>query len=280
MYALRILPPWYRTWWAWTLWILGGAGVLGGLIQLYTYKLRRQKVLLERLVAKRTQQLKEATLTDPLTGLRNRRFITEILQNDVSAFVGFKHHVLEARKRGQLGDVVFGLFMLDMDHFKTVNDTYGHDAGDQVLKQFAEILKASVRQDDAVMRVGGEEFLVVLKKTLPEYLPEYAAKLLKTVAETPFDLGDGLRIHKTCSIGYTRFPLYAEHPDLLSFEQTLMVADLGLYYAKHHGRNRAVPLEEGTHVPEHDEAVRKAVTSLDEALARGHLRLVASPEGT
>ncbi len=68
------------------------------------------------------------------------------------------------------GEEVFGVFLLDMDHFKQVNDTYGHDAGDQILKQFAEILLGSVRKDDVIVRLGGEEFLVVLKKTKPEYL--------------------------------------------------------------------------------------------------------------
>jgi len=165
------------------------------------------------------------------------------------------------------------LFLLDMDHFKQVNDTYGHDAGDQVLKQFAEILKKSVRQDDAIMRVGGEEFLIVLKKTLPEYLPVFAEKLLNKVAETAFSLADGRVIHKTCSIGYTCFPIYPDCPDLLTFEQSIMIADLAMYYAKTHGRNQAVLLGAGPNVPDGEADLQKTSTSLDFAFKNGFLLL-------
>jgi hypothetical protein len=163
-YSLHILPPWYRTIWAYISWIIGGGAALVGIIYLYTLKLRRQKDHLENIVAERTQQLREAaeqlreaSLIDPLTGLRNRRFITEVLQADISAFINFKHYVLKAKnqRRNNSENAVFGLFLLDIDFFKKVNDIYGHDAGDRVLKQLATILTGSVRLDDAVMRVGG-----------------------------------------------------------------------------------------------------------------------------
>jgi diguanylate cyclase (GGDEF)-like protein len=275
VYAFRINPPWYRAIWALLLWILGGAAALAGIIHLYTLRLRRQKAHLEQLVVKRTQQLRDASLTDPLTGLRNRRFITEILQADVLAFLNYKTHLLETgnnRAGGREGEV-FGLFLMDIDHFKQVNDAYGHDAGDLVLKQFAEILKASVRQDDVVIRLGGEEFLVVLKKSLPEYLDTFAAKLLEKVATTPFDLGGGTLLHKTCSIGYTSFPLYQGDPTLMSFEQCITAADHGMYYAKHHGRNRAVSLVEGPNLPTAKSALQKVMTSLEFALEEGHLKI-------
>jgi diguanylate cyclase (GGDEF)-like protein len=244
-------------------------------------KLRREKAFLEQLVAKRTQQLREASLTDPLTGLRNRRFILEVLQNDISAFISFKNYQLHAKnQRGKNAEnAVFGLFLMDIDFFKKVNDTYGHDAGDRVLKQFAAILKDSVRQDDAVMRVGGEEFLVVLKKTIPEYLPIFAAKILKKVAAMPFAIGGGTTILKTCSIGYTSFPFYKEQPSLFTFEQCTMIADLGLFHAKNHGRNQGVCLQAGSRIPSGEEIIQKTVTSLEFALQEGYLQIDNVIEG-
>jgi diguanylate cyclase (GGDEF)-like protein len=281
VYSLRILPPWYRTWWAYILWVIGGISALVGIIYLYTLKLRREKAHLEKIVAERTQQLREAALTDPLTGLRNRRFILEVLQNDISAFIGLKNYQLNAKnQRGTtVENAVFGLFLFDIDFFKKVNDTYGHDAGDRVLKQFSTILSASVRQDDAVMRVGGEEFLVVLKKTIPEYLPIFVTKILKKVSTTPFDIGGGTNIQKTCSLGYTGFPFYKEQPSLLTFEQSIMIADLGLFHAKNHGRNQGVYLRSGPKLPSGEAVIQKTVTALEFALQEGYLQIDSVIEG-
>jgi diguanylate cyclase (GGDEF)-like protein len=275
VFAFTILPPWYRTWWAYILWVIGSVSALVGIIYLYTLKLRREKAHLENIVSERTQQLRDASLTDPLTGLRNRRFIAEVLQNDIAAFIGLKNFQLNTKnqRRSEEGDSVFGLFLFDIDFFKKVNDTYGHDAGDRVLKQFAAIITGSVRQDDAVMRVGGEEFLVMLKKTQPEYLPIFAAKVLKKVTATPFDIGGGTTIQKTCSIGYTSFPFYKEQPGLLTFEQCTMIADMGLFQAKNHGRNQGVYMKAGPRIPSGEEIIQKTVTSLEFALQEGYLQI-------
>ena len=282
IYSLRILPPWFRTIWAYILWIIGGSAALVGIIYLNTLKLRRQKEHLENIVAERTQQLREASeqlreasLTDPLTGLRNRRFIHEVLQTDISAFIKYKHYLLNAKdqRRTAHEDTVFGLFLIDIDFFKKVNDIYGHDAGDRVLKQFAAILTGSMRPDDVVMRVGGEEFLAVLKKTIPEYLHIFVAKILEKVAAMPFAIGGGTTIHKTCSIGYASFPVYKEQPGLLTFEQSTMIADLGLFHAKNHGRNQGICLKSGPRMPSGEEIIQKTVTSLEFALKEGYLQI-------
>jgi diguanylate cyclase (GGDEF)-like protein len=274
-FRLRILPPWYRAWWAIILWLVSGVGALVGIILLYTRKLRRQKAHLESVVAERTQQLRDAALTDPLTGLRNRRFIMEVLKDDISAFISLKKHLLKSRDSRDYSSQskVFGLFLMDIDFFKKVNDTYGHDAGDRVLKQFAAILVDSVRLDDTVLRTGGEEFLVVLKKTLPEYLPVYAKKILDRVAAASFEISSDLSIRKTCSIGFVSFPIYSGQPDQLSFEQSTMAADLAMYLAKNQGRNQAVCLAAGPCTPASEEALQKTVASLEFALKEGYLQI-------
>ena len=133
-YQFEILPPWYRSWWAMICWFVLGVISIWIIALIYSLRLRREKLRLEELVAKRTQQLRDVSLTDPLTGLRNRRFISEVLHNDIAAFVGYKNYLVHSanNRAGFTGREVFGLFLLDMDHFKLVNDTYGHEAGEAV----------------------------------------------------------------------------------------------------------------------------------------------------
>ncbi len=283
-YDLRILPPWTRTPGAYLLWICGGVFALLGTIHLYTLNLRRQKARLERIVTERTQQLHDAsqnllqaTLTDPLTGLRNRRYMHEVLQGEVDAFLKRKQFLLGSRNQREAAqeDAVFGMFLVDIDFFKMVNDIHGHDAGDRVLRQFAQLLMESVRQDDSVLRLGGEEFLLVLKNVAPSHLAAFAAKILQRVTDTRFAIGGGETLRKTCSIGYVALPVYPGQPGLLTFEQCTMVADLGLLYAKAHGRDQAVLLEAGARLPSEKEVIRKTVTSLEFALAEGYLQVRA-----
>jgi diguanylate cyclase (GGDEF)-like protein len=269
VFRFIISPPWYRTWPAYLGFAVIGFGLLAGGVRAYTFKLRREKERLEKIVALRTQELKEASLTDALTGLRNRRYINEILSSEITAFINFKKFVLEGKERRRVTEqhrAVFGVLIFDIDHFKMVNDTYGHDAGDQVLQQFAQILRSSVRADDAVMRLGGEEFLVVLKKTMPEYPEIFAQKIKQKIQECGFQISGGVVLKRTCSIGLALFPFYEQNPSLISFEQTIMVADLGLYYAKQHGRNMAVMIQRASNVPADTETIQNMVTSLDFAL--------------
>ncbi len=273
-WEFEIKPPWYRTFWAYIIWGISFILFIFGMVRLFTWRLHKRKLILEKLVAEKTRQLKELSLTDPLTGLRNRRFISEVLQNDIQAFVGLKKYLLEARdkRRRDLKNVVFGVFMFDLDHFKEINNHFGHDAGDLLLKQFADLLKSSVRLDDVVIRTGGEEFLVVLKKSELTYLHQFALRILQKVNETEFDLGVA-KVKRSCSIGYTSFPVYKVKPDLLTFEQTISIADQALIYAKTHGRNQAVYIEAVNLPPEADEILRKTVANLNYARNNAYLKI-------
>lgn len=212
------------------------------LVKWRIYLIQKRNRALENLVAQRTEELQMMALKDPLTGLFNRRFVSNVFQPQLEAFIAQCSYLVRSSKaihrRGE-DDVVYGIFLFDIDHFKQVNDTLGHDVGDLVLKQFTTLLQSSVRQDDLVIRWGGEEFLVILKQTVSDYLPIFAKKIREKIAQFPFETG-GDPIFKTCSIGYGMLPFIENQPELMMLENLIYIADLGLYYAKGHGRNQAI----------------------------------------
>lgn len=166
------------------------------------------------------ETLKESSLRDPMTGLNNRRFLEEYVETLVANVFRKKSHL--------------GIMMLDLDYFKMVNDTYGHDAGDSVIKALAKVLRQSVRASDMVIRFGGEEFLIILLETPPENADQVAEKIRASVEALEIPTGHVV-IKKTISIGLADFPGDSE-----TFWQAVKFADVALYQAKETGRNRVV----------------------------------------
>ena len=167
-----------------------------------------------------TNTLRESALKDPLTGLYNRRFLQEYTETLVSG-------VLRRNKN-------VGLIMCDLDYFKQVNDTHGHNVGDSLLKETAQNILRCVRAADLVIRFGGEEFLVVLLDTREGDAAKVAEKIRETFESTKFKIPDGT-LKKTISLGISEFPVDTE-----SLWQAIKFADVALYKAKEAGRNRAV----------------------------------------
>ena len=210
------------------------SGRVGSIVQLVFHQeeadeLMKSRPILEAylreaapvLEAKRLMdKLKETTLRDPMTGLHNRRFLEEYMET-----------LLASQSRR---DTPMGVLMLDVDYFKKVNDTLGHQAGDELLKGVARILKNSVRAADLVIRYGGEEFLILLQDVDPEHLLQVAEKIRAKVEEQEFQL-PGHVLHKTISIGASLMP---EDGDTLW--QVIKFADVALYQAKEQGRNRVI----------------------------------------
>ncbi|MBF0435512.1 MAG: diguanylate cyclase [Magnetococcales bacterium] len=161
--------------------------------------------------------LRDSALKDPLTGLNNRRFLNEYEKTLVAT---------TRRKNNALS-----VLMMDLDHFKKVNDTYGHDVGDAVLKAFATTLLGQVRTSDIVIRYGGEEFMVVLQENLEYTGPQLAEKIRMAVEKLSINYAGGV-LRKTVSIGVAGFP--ADGEDLWD---VIKAADLALYAAKKRGRN-------------------------------------------
>ena len=173
------------------------------------------------LEAKRLMEsLRESTLRDAMTGLYNRHFIEAYMETLVSAVKRRKTHL--------------GILMLDVDHFKKVNDTYGHDAGDKVLVAVANVLKEALRTSDLIIRYGGEEFIALLQDTDRAGAMIVAEKVRRAVESFKITLGATV-LTKTVSIGVADFPEDADE-----FWEAVKDADIALYAAKERGRNRVV----------------------------------------
>jgi len=213
----------------------------------YRHRIRemaRRECELEALVARRTQELREATLRDDLTGLRNRRFLQEIVQPEMSLFAERKQYLTQhdGPRAAHPVELYMGIFVIDIDQFKQINDTYGHGAGDRVLQQFAAVLGQAMRKDDIAVRWGGEQFLVVLRDTAYEHIAQFATEVRRRIENGLFNVSEDPddTVRRTCSIGYTPFPFHRDEPARVSFDQAVMLAELGLHHAKRTGRNRTV----------------------------------------
>jgi diguanylate cyclase (GGDEF)-like protein len=205
------------------------------------------------------EQVRNLSLTDELTGLHNRRFLNIAMPTEV-ALVIRKYHMRKKKQSLRTdSDILF--LIVDMDFFKKVNDTYGHLAGDRVLSQTAKLLTSCSRSTDFVIRWGGEEFLVVERQSYSAELKALAERIRKAVETHPFEIGRDKPIHVTCSIGAAVFPFLPKWPGRLDWERVVGLADLGLYAAKHSGRNAWVGI-----LPTDRISVKELASPLDKKL--------------
>jgi diguanylate cyclase (GGDEF)-like protein len=231
---IELEPAWWETVWA------RAGGVLLGLALIWAWmhwrmrSLRRREAELCGLVDERTAELRELTLTDALTGLRNRRFLELRLEEDLRLCLR-RFETASGDGPGPDADLV--PMLLDLDNFKRINDVHGHAAGDAVLVQVAERLRQVFRETDSLVRWGGEEILVLVRETAREDAPELAARVCAAVRDTPFDIGPGETVHVSVSIGFCAYPLDPRHPRLWDWRACLGLADSALYAAKAQGRN-------------------------------------------
>ncbi len=237
--AFRILPFWWETWWARAAFVLALAGLGLAFARWRSAQLRRRNLQLEALVTQRTEELREASFTDPLTAARNRRYFTASIEPELAR---------AARAGGE--DLVF--LLIDLDHFKQINDRWGHATGDAVLRQAADRLRATMRPSDLLFRWGGEEFLLVARDLPRERAEDVAGRVLGAIAGSAFARAGGEPLAVTASVGWAPFPLDREQPSGASVAAVLELADRGLYAAKAAGRACAVgllPLAAGSEPP-------------------------------
>jgi GGDEF domain-containing protein len=167
------------------------------------------------------EKLRDTSLRDGMTGLYNRRFLEEVIDKIMS----------QANRNND----TFAVMMIDVDFFKMVNDTYGHDVGDKVIVALAKILNSSIRDSDLAIRYGGEEFVVMLHNANDEGVMSIAKKIHSEFAKLSFDVGNTQPLQKTLSIGIAKFPTDGD-----TIWKCIKYADTALYEAKNTGRNKIV----------------------------------------
>jgi two-component system, cell cycle response regulator len=185
-------------------------------------KAGQRVVLLEQSLREAKDKIHQLSITDPLCGTYNRRYLNDQLM----------HEVERARRYGH----TLAAVMADLDFFKNVNDQHGHQAGDDVLRGFVELAKASIRSSDWVARYGGEEFVVVLPETDLAGAAATAEKIRACCATAPFETSAG-RLVVTASFGVAALDP-GSGPIGAAAEALLRRADAALYRSKHEGRNR------------------------------------------
>ncbi|MDR7299568.1 diguanylate cyclase (GGDEF)-like protein [Pelomonas aquatica] len=200
---------------------LGGcvATSLGLLYQAFRRVRRTNEAL-----AHSNASLKRQSETDPLTGLANRR-----------------HFQAAIKSLSGPGGLTASVFLVDVDHFKRINDSFGHSAGDAVLVEIARRLREAVRDDDLIVRWGGEEFLIVARTREGLFAPQLAQRLLDLIGGRPVAHA-GRDIPVTASVGFVSLPV-PPHGLRLSWERAIDLVDTVLYLAKGHGRNKAYGVE-------------------------------------
>jgi diguanylate cyclase (GGDEF)-like protein len=173
------------------------------------------------------RQLEQLAVTDALTSLHNRRYLVQELEREFKRSKRYNH--------------VCGVLLLDIDHFKKVNDTFGHPVGDRVLTLVSDVLKSAVRTTDVVGRFGGEEFMILAPETGLDALALIAERIRSHVAERSVAAQPGLPA-VTVSIGAAT----SDHRDAASSDALVRLADEALYQAKREGRNRVVQNRSGS----------------------------------
>ncbi len=198
-------------------------------------------------------ELQEISYTDALTGVWNRRYLEEILTAEAGQVLRNYERARgnEIRKMDHR-DLIF--LMVDVDFFKEVNDLYGHPAGDRLLQLVAERLGRVVRKSDVLVRWGGEEFLIMSRSADPAGTPAFCDRILDVMASEAFDLGQGIHVRKTCSVGWAPFPWSRRAYEALCAEEAIELADTALYRAKTAGRNQGIGIlpAEGTLAAPHE----------------------------
>ncbi|HLO94596.1 MAG TPA: GGDEF domain-containing protein, partial [Burkholderiaceae bacterium] len=204
------------------LWLLMGGCVLaaGALLLLAYRRVRRTNMALQST----NERLKVQSERDPLTGLANRR-----------------HFQAAIRQREEQDQLRGSVFLIDIDHFKRINDQYGHAAGDTVLVEVSRRLRQALREEDLIVRWGGEEFLIVIKSSDPVFAQHLGQRLLEAIGGQPVT-HERHTVPVTASIGFASLPV-EPHGVSLHWERAIDMVDTLMYMAKAHGRNKAYGLQ-------------------------------------
>jgi diguanylate cyclase (GGDEF)-like protein len=277
-----IAPYFYESVWFYVLVMVMTAILINVWHKLRTRSLQANQAQLEEKIKQHTLQLeisnqklhdavealRETSQTDQLTGLKNRRYLSSQLPADLSHF----ERELTAQNEGDT--MIFAL--VDIDHFKNINDTYGHKAGDDVIKKFSQLIKDHIREGDYAVRWGGEEFIIVFRAMPADMASVIIDRLRKAIAETDFVVSENKTETITCSIGYAEYPFFKNDIQRLSWEHTIELADHALYCVKENGRNGWASFNPTDTTPISKDLLFTIKNNLSEELSAGRLKLNAS----
>jgi diguanylate cyclase (GGDEF)-like protein len=212
-------------------WLLALVFALSSVIVYFFYrKVRQANAQLEE----KNLELKQQSARDPLTALYNRRHFQEFMRGQQDIALASAND-----------EMVSAMYLMDVDHFKHINDTYGHGAGDAVLREISDALREILRETDMIVRWGGEEFLAFLPAVPRGSLDDVARRLLSGIPARTIDY-QGVQLSVNVSIGFAPFPL-APGGTSMSWERAVNLVDMALYLAKGHGRNRAYGVQGFAH---------------------------------
>jgi diguanylate cyclase (GGDEF)-like protein len=289
---IRVLPPPWKTWWAYTIYTALVLSLVVAYSRAQSRKLEREAEYsrkLERDVEARTRELAErnqdlelanrmledASLTDSLTGLKNRRFLMTEIDKDIALTERYYMNLDAANPKKLPAAPRFMFLMIDLDGLKGINDTYGHMAGDAALLQMRDLLLKVCRKTDTVIRWGGDEFLVVGRNMDQGRAEQLAERIRVAVAEHPFDLDIGEETRLSCSIGLAYYPFLRSAPTLISWEQVVTIADRALYLAKAGSRNAWVAILSTEKTPA-DDLVKLVNEQVETMFSQGTLKIRTS----
>jgi diguanylate cyclase (GGDEF)-like protein len=196
----------------------------------------KQEILTRKLQAAH-DKLRQLSLTDELTGLWNRRYFNATIPELLLQSTHPRRRSDDGISEPGNGDIGLFFIMVDLDHFKEVNDTYGHSAGDKVLQQMTILLYKSCREKDTIVRWGGEEFLVIARDLKSSTYGGLLERIRYAVECHRFDIGQKTPISITCSIGASAFPPLIDRPESFNWKTIVDIADFCLYSAKRSARN-------------------------------------------
>lgn len=275
-------PPWLSPY-AYALYVFLIILLLYSMYRYFKNKSMAQKLYresLEQEVNIRTQelslaneQLLKVSITDQLTGLFNRRYLFEVFADkSAQTYESFIKAISSDTVQYDSGPRLFFL-MFDLDGFKPINDNFGHDAGDKMIQQVAELLTQVCRMNDTVIRWGGDEFVIVGEIDDIEEVQILAELIRQSIAKHGFDIGLAQRMHLSCSMGFSVYPFSHHSPDSVSWEQVHILADKALYMSKDAGRNRWSGIVQ-SQLPVPFGIMNTLNQKLESAIANEHIRIV------
>ncbi len=286
---LVVKPPIWLSFWAYIVYFFMFMLVILVAARMLRLRNEREKRYLEKLendVSERTQELQRlnkellnASVTDQLTGLHNRRYLNNVLpgvaKEALQKFTAVIADMDEQSLRdGQVVAPRIFFLMFDMDGFKPVNDTYGHDVGDKVIEQVADLLKDVCRVNDIVVRWGGDEFLIVGHVNQAKEATQLAERVRAVIASHEFDLGISQPIHLSSSIGISLYPFSQFSPEALTWDHVHILADNALYESKGNGRNTWTGI-----LPKNEllpySALNQITANVEAAIQQGFVELVS-----